>query len=79
MSDNLEQFDRCVNSKTKDGRVSVECKLGLWSVEAADSDQVNAEAFHCWNQYAQAGEYYKIIGGKSPAEVMMKAIRREPQ
>ena len=61
----LEDFTRCVDESIKDGRTSIRCKLGLWSVDAVDSDSVYLEAFHYWRQYADDGEYSSIIGGQS--------------
>ena len=60
----LNDFTKCVD-ETIDagGRVCIKCKLGLWSVEAKDSDSVYLEAFHYWRQYAGDGEYSAIIGG----------------
>lgn len=70
----LEDFTKCVIETEEDGRISLECKLGLWSVSGSDADNVYLEAFLYWRQYNKDGEYYKILGGESPAEKLMKAI-----
>lgn len=70
----LEDFVRCVNETEVDGRVSIECKLGLWSVESADSDRVYLDAFHYWRQYHDDGEYYQILGGESPSQKLMNKV-----
>lgn len=67
----LEDFSKCVNETEIDGRVCIECKLGLWSVESKNSDRVYLDAFHYWSQYNDDGEYYEILGGKSPAQKLL--------
>lgn len=61
----LSDFVECVDESTKDGRATLKCKLGLWSVSAADSNSVYLEAFHYWQQYNDDGEYSSILGGES--------------
>ena len=68
----LEDFTKCVDGSEKDGRISIKCKLGLWSVDAVDSDSVYLEAFHYWRQYADDGEYSCSIGGPSVVDKMMQ-------
>ncbi len=70
----LEDFTTCVIETEEDGRTSLECKLGLWSVSCSDTDSVYLEAFHYWQQYNEDGEYYKILGGESPAEKLVRTI-----
>lgn len=70
----LNDFCKCVDETVEDGRVSIKCKLGLWSVEAKDSDSVYLEAFHYWRQYADDGEYSEIIGGQSVVEKMCEGM-----
>tara|TARA_R110000796_G_scaffold214800_1_gene330766 strand:- start:28517 stop:28744 length:228 start_codon:yes stop_codon:yes gene_type:complete len=68
----LDDFNKCVNEIIdKDGRVSLSCKLGLWSVSSLDSDSVYLQAYHYWRQYAGDGEYSSIIGGKTVMENMI--------
>ena len=57
----LEKFKKCTVSTAKSGRTSVKCRLGLWSVSAADSDRVYLEAFHYWRQYYSDGEYFDVL------------------
>ena len=68
----LDDFNKCVNETTEGGRVSLECKLGLWSVSCTDSDRVYLDAYHYWRQYAADGEYSSIIGGESVTQKLMK-------
>ena len=74
MSD-LDKFSMCVDSTEKDGRISIKCKLGLWSVDAGDSDRVYIDAFHYWRQYKADGEYHSLIGGDDPKTALMKSIK----
>ena len=67
----LDDFSKCVDESIEDGRTSLKCKLGLWSVDAVDSDRVYLEAFHYWKQYAEDGEYSSIIGGPTVMDKMM--------
>jgi hypothetical protein len=67
----LEDFTKCVDETVEDGRTCLKCKLGLWSVEAKDSDRVYLDAFHYWRQYADDGEYSSIIGGPTVVDKMM--------
>ena len=50
----------------------IKCVLGFWGVECASYDAALMEAFYYWQQYKADGEYYKIIGGDSPTEVLLK-------
>jgi hypothetical protein len=68
-----DDFRKCTVEKTKDGIIELSCALGLWSVSGVDVDIVYMEGYHYWQQYNDDGEYYKIIGGESPAE---KAFKR---
>lgn len=55
-------FDRCVRRKLRnDGRLSIRCRIGLWSVESADLDAAEREARHYWIQYYQDGEYAALL------------------
>lgn len=68
------EFSACTNRVvSKDGWVSISCKLGMWSVEGRDEDAVLQEALHYFRQYKADGEYGHIIGG--PA--VSYAIRKE--
>ena len=60
----LDEFSRCtVKTKSKDGRTTISCKLGFWSVEAYESINAMCEAMHYFKQYKEDGEYSSIIGG----------------
>jgi len=68
----LTDFTECVDESMEGGRVTLKCKLGLWSVSAADSDSVYLEAFHYWRQYNDDGEYSSILGGESVMDKLLK-------
>jgi len=65
----LEDFQKCVIVKEN----SIECKLGLWSVYGGTEKQQLDEALHYFSQYKEDGEYYSILGGKSPVEMFMES------
>ena len=66
----------CVNEIKRGEQVEIECKMGLWSV-IGNSDSVYFDALHYFKQYMDDGEYYEILGGKSPAEVLIENINKE--
>jgi hypothetical protein len=70
MSDKaVSDFRKCVNIKYDGVRWYIDCKLGLWSVDAPPPrEAAEKEAFNYWQQYARDGEYSSIIGGKSVTE-----------
>lgn len=41
--------------------MTIECKIGLWSVSGADVDRVINEAKHYFIQYYYDGEYDKLL------------------
>lgn len=58
----LAPFDICVTKKrTRYGRHRIDCKMGLWSVEAPDEKTAMREAAHYWLQYLSDGEYNGIL------------------
>jgi len=70
----MEDFKKCTNTVFDGDMWDIECKLGLWGVIGEDKDKVEGEALHYFRQYKEDGEYYKILGGESPAEKLAKAI-----
>lgn len=70
----MEDFEECTNTVFDGDMWDIECKLGLWGVSGKDKVQVKDEALHYFWQYKEDGEYYRIIGGESPAEKLIKAI-----
>jgi hypothetical protein len=70
----VSDFEKCVKRKTLDCTYKIDCILGLWGVEGDSKTLVESEAFNYWQQYNEDGEYYKILGGESPAEKLAKAI-----
>lgn len=72
MSD-LEDLRRCTTTKKrKDGLVTIECNLGLWSVDAYHEINAVCEALHYFRQYKSDGEYSSIIGGKGVIDNLTK-------
>lgn len=70
----LSDFYKCVTKrKRKNGKVSINCKLGLWAVSAPDEDSATIEALRYWQQYARDGEYSSIIGGQSIVEKLTQS------
>jgi hypothetical protein len=63
----MNDFEKCVKRKALDYTYKIDCALGLWGVEGDSKTLVESEAFHYWQQYNKDGEYYKILGGQSPA------------
>jgi len=68
--DDHADFCECTTSARDGFRVSISCKLGLWSVEGSDPIAVINEAAHYFSQYKSDGEYHEIIGGPTPMEVL---------
>ena len=73
----MEEFNMCVTKrKRKNGKVSINCKLGLWSVAAPNDDAATIEALRYWLQYKSDGEYSSIIGGKDVVETFLANERK---
>jgi hypothetical protein len=70
----MRDFEKCIKRGALAYTYEIDCILGLWGAEGGDKSLVESEAFHYWQQYHSDGEYYKILGGESPAEKLMKAI-----
>ncbi len=53
---------RCTTFKRKEGRDTVSCKLGLWSVDAPSTEPGRAriEGYHYFRQYWADGEYENL-------------------
>lgn len=45
---------------TKDGRVQINCKKGLWCVDGHDLGSVKRKALHYFKPYYRDGEYSSI-------------------
>ena len=69
----LDDFKKCTTKRQrKNGRTSINCKLGLWGVLVTSEDQAMMEALRYFIQYKNAGEYSEIIGGDSVIENLME-------
>ena len=69
----LSEFNKCtIKQKHRCGRTVISCKIGLWGVDAPTYELAMREAMHYFKQYRGDGEYYKILGGKSPVELLME-------
>jgi len=53
----LKSFDQNTISKQRGGRFAIDCKKGLWGVEAATEQEAIQEARHYFIQYYRDGEY----------------------
>ena len=56
-------------------RHTIKCKLGLWSVDAPSLALAVSEALSYYRQYKADGEYHELIGGPTPAQVMLKNMK----
>ena len=76
MSDKqVNDFRKCINVKYNGVMWNIDCKLGLWGVQAPPPrENVEREAFHYWQQYASDGEYSSIIGGNSVIDNLTKGM-----
>ncbi len=61
----FQKFEKCTKVKQAKGRVTVDCVMGLWGVDAPTLEQAIDEAKHYFLQYLSDGEYSSIIGGES--------------
>ena len=54
----IEDFKKCTTKKRhKDGRIEINCKLGLWSIESYSESFADKEALNYFTQYRDDGEY----------------------
>ena len=67
----MNDFEKCIKRKAKSYGYSIDCKLGLWGVDASTKAECEDEALHYWQQYKSDGEYSSIIGGKTVIEALM--------
>lgn len=74
LASELKEFAACTNYIQKDGRLTISCKLGLWSVTGDLDDLLIREAFNYFCLYKDDGEYASIIGGKIVTEKMEKRL-----
>ncbi len=72
----MSQFNRCVDRSCHHGSYKIECKFGLWSVQAATKQEAEQEAKRYFEQYKLDGEYSAIIGGKNVTEVLMEEVNK---
>lgn len=73
----FEKFSKCVDMKREEEgeRTVIECKLGLWTVDAPTTREAVIEAKSYFQQYLADGEYSEIIGGKSVVDKLMEHNR----
>ena len=58
----MNDFDKCtVKIKHRCGRTIINCKLGLWGVDAPSAKVAMREATYYFNQYKSDGEYSSIL------------------
>ena len=74
-STEFEEFQKCtVVIKHRCGRTAINCKLGLWGVDAPTLQQAVDEAKCYFSQYKLDGEYSSIIGGESVVEKLTQKL-----
>ena len=66
----MTELERCATYSKKGNVCTIKCKLGLWEVSGSYGMKLINEAEHYFQQYKSDGEYYKILGGKSPVELL---------
>lgn len=71
----FEKFTKCVTVKKSKGRVEIDCKLGLWGVDAPTLEQAVGEAKHYFTQYLEDGEYSSIVGGKNVVDTLLDKMK----
>jgi hypothetical protein len=67
----MSELEKCTTYRRDGSNCTITCNLGLWEVSGNYGLQLINEAEHYFQQYKSDGEYYQIIGGKSPVELMM--------
>ena len=59
----MNDFKKCIKTTIEGDRLTIACKLGLWSVSGHifDPFRINDEALHYFMQYKKDGEYDKLL------------------
>lgn len=60
-------FYKCVR-RSRGGR-TVQCRRGLWRVDAQTAEQAEREARHYWAQYYIDGEYNELLSQQNPQNI----------
>ena len=68
-------YDCILRAVGKQGRCTIKCKLGLWSVTARSRSIAVVDAYALYRQYKSDGEYHELIGGPTPNEVMISRMK----
>ena len=68
----MTEFNECIEMAFDGNTWYISCRLGLWSVQSECKDTAKDEAFNYFRQYKEDGEYYKIIGGQSPSQKLIR-------
>lgn len=71
----MTEFEKCTVTKKDGDRFTIRCRLNFWSVSAKTLEQALNEARHYFYQYRKDGEYYKILGGKSPSQLIWESLK----
>ncbi len=74
-NDDMIEMERCTTYRRLGNKCEIHCNLGLWSVEGEYGMPLINEATYYFEQYKEAGEYYTILGGKSPTEQFFWEIK----
>lgn len=70
----IEDFKKCTNTVFDGDEWDISCIIGLWGVSGGCKDMVQDEALHYFRQYRDDGEYYNVLGGKSPTEILCEKL-----
>jgi len=58
----MVELHKCANFWQSGGRMMIQCKLGLWSVDGTSDMTTINEAMRYFEQYKNDGEYADLLG-----------------
>lgn len=68
----IEEMEACTTYRRRGDKVTISCRLGLWSVEGEYGLLIMNEATRYFRQYKEDGEYASIIGGPTVADRLVE-------
>lgn len=69
-------LEKCTTYRRRGDTCTIKCNLGLWEVSGKYGLALINEADHYFEQYKAHGEYYEILGGKSPVELLVQTLTK---
>ena len=69
-------MEKCATYTRNGDSCTISCNLGLWEVSGKYGLALINEADHYFQQYKSDGEYYQILGGKSPVELLVQTLTK---